>query len=116
MKPYLQAMELYPGDQLSSMLDFCAQHGIIFSDDELFLCVYPTHSSLLRQNPNIASVETKSKKRVDIPDTWYVFIAIGKISKGFEISEPLEYLAYERFDGEFRIHSFERIRRLSWEA
>lgn len=112
MKPFLQMLRVYDSDLLEIM-GFCAAHGIVHSDDECFLCAYKTHSSLI-ETESKEDIETKSKKVLDKPDTWYVYVAAGSIKKPFLIAEPMEYIAFRRMDDRFRLFNFERFRRLVW--
>ena len=103
-KPYDIAKDIW-GDELPLIMDFCAEHGTIHSDNDVFLCAYATNSSLIKKN---------YKNVLDIADTWYVYIAIGNTKRAFELIKPKKFLAYRRFDNRFRLLNFERFRRLTW--
>jgi hypothetical protein len=105
MSAFSEAKKLYDGMDLEQIMAFCAHHGVVFADKEVFLCAYPTNSKL---------IETEYKKGVDKADTWYVYIAAGNLKKAFEVIRPLKYVAFRRFDKRFRIYEFERMRRLIW--
>ena len=66
-----KAEEIYSETDLQYIMSFCASYGFVYCDKELFLCAYPTNHEL---------VEIKSKKELDIADTWYVYIATGSIN------------------------------------
>jgi hypothetical protein len=107
MSAFSEAQKLYDGADLTKIMAFCAHNGVVFADEEVFLCAYPTKSS---------NIGNKSKKEVDKADTWYVYIASGNLKKAFEVIRPLKYVYYERFDDKPRLFQFERMRRLVWEA
>ena len=100
---YSRARELYGEGELEKVMAFCAHNGFVYADKEVFLCAYPTSSSL---------VNNDFKKDVDKPDTWYVYVASGNLKRAFQVIKPLEFICYRRFDEKFRLIRFERFRRL----
>ena len=114
MRPFDTASGLYDGDDLLEVIGFCARYGVVYSDDDVFLCCYKTNHSLVDTKSEQGVIENKYKK-LDKPDTWYVYIVAGSLKKAFSVIEPMEYVAFRRFDKRFRLVSFERMRRLAWE-
>ena len=114
MSAFSEAQKLYDGDDLLNIMAYCAHNGIVYADGECFLCAYPTHSSLIETESKY-HIETKYKKGVDNPDTWYVYIASGNLNKAFNVVRPLKYIAYRRMDKRFRLLDLERVRRLIWQ-
>ena len=106
MTPYQIALETC-GVGLYTIMDFCFSHGIVCSTKSFFLCAYPTNHTL---------IETKSKKVLDKPDTYFVCICTGNMKKAIDFVEPKNFIAFERFDGDFRLYDFDRFRRLIWAA
>ena len=105
MKPYEEAKRMYKSAKdFHEVLDFCGKHGRIYSDDDGFIAGYPTHSSLL---------EKDHKESVDKPDSWYIYIAAGRLRHFIDKCDGLTYLIYERLnDGVPRIVEIERLKRL----
>lgn len=103
MSPYYEARKLYKRGELDALIKFCASNGIVHADAEYFICAYPTHHLLLQQNLN---------NNLDKADTWVVCIAAGNAIKAFDLGQPLQYIAWQRFDKRFRIMEFDRFRRL----
>jgi hypothetical protein len=99
MNPYMQAVNIY-GDSLINIINLCGKHGIVVSDDEVFLCAYKTHSSLIKKN---------IEKVLDKPDTWWVCYATGNWKKVLDIAKPLKFIGYERFDGKHRLIEAKRF-------
>lgn len=96
------------GENLPNVMAWCANNGgIVHIDRECLFCAYPTSR---------LAIETQSKKGLDKADTLYVYIASGNLKRAFQYIEPMEFLAFERFDGKFRVYDFERFRRLVWVA
>lgn len=103
---YSVAREMYAEGELEKVVAFCMEHGVVYSEDDLFICAYPTHSSFIDKR--------KVKINLDIADTWYVYIATGSVKRAFEIIRPMKFISYERFDNNFRLIEFNRMRRLLW--
>ena len=102
MSPLGELKELY-WDDLWQIVQVCAEHGFAHVTKDVCLLGYYTHSSC---------IEIKSKKVLDKADTIFVYAMAGNMKKAFDFVEPKKFIAYERFDGNFRLHSFERMRRL----
>jgi len=110
MSALTKVLEIYDCKELRNIMEYCSEHGVFHSEKNLFICGYPTHSSLigagreslLRQNVN---------KGVDKPDTWFIYIASGDLNKAFCLGNSYKYIAYERFDGKIRLIELERLRR-----
>ena len=100
---YNLAKELYDDGELEEIIQFCMENGVVYSEDDLFLCAYPTSSGHITRNPEI---------NLDIADTWYVYIATGNIKRVFEIAKPLKYVSFERFDKTLRLIEFKKVRRI----
>lgn len=101
MTPYEKALSMYEGNEVGSMMAYCARYGVVFADLECFLCAYPTHHSLLK--------EKNLKKVIDKPDTWYVCIGVGSKNILMSLVEPLDFVAYRRFDDNVRLIKWERL-------
>jgi hypothetical protein len=102
MSAFSDILELYDKESLLSIIEYCSEHGIVHIENDLFICGYPTHSSLLRRNSN---------KVVDKPDAWFIYIASGNLNKAFSLGKSYKYIVYERFDGRMRLVELERMRR-----
>jgi hypothetical protein len=103
MSAFAEAQKLYDGCDLQQIMSYCAHNGVVYADNELFLCAYPTCRASL--------IETQSKKELDKADTWYVYIASGNLKKAFEVIRPLKYVAYRRMDDRFRVIEFDKMQR-----
>lgn len=100
---FKEVKEIY-GDEIFAIMDFCAMNdGVVHSDRDCFICAYPTTKK---------SIETKSKKGLDLADTWYVYIAAGNLKTAFEVGQKLKYVAFKRMDDRIRVYDYDRIRRL----
>lgn len=108
MRAFDLALEMYDGDEeaIQRIIMKCAKVGGVYIDNDCFICGYPTHSSL---------IEIQSKKALDKPDTWFIYIAIGNMKKAFSMFERKEYICFERFDKKYRLYSFDKVRHLIWE-
>ena len=106
MRAYELAVEMY-GDEarLNTIIAKCSKVGGVFIDNDCLICGYPTNSSF---------ISGSSKEGVDIADTWYIYIAVGDMKKAFSAFEPKKFIAFERFDGKYRLYLFDKIRRLIW--
>lgn len=111
MSAFSEAQKLYDGAELQEIIAFCAHNGVVIADGDVFLCAYITSSELIETQSQQRN-EIKSKKGIDKADTWYVYVASGNLKRAFEMIKPVEFVAYERFDGECRLLNFERMRRL----
>ena len=106
MRAYELAVEMYESeDSLNRVIAKCAKVGGVFIDNDCLICGYPTNSSF---------IDDSSEESVDFADTWYIYIAVGDMKKAFEAFSPKKFIAFERFDGKQRLHSFDKIRRLIW--
>ena len=103
MSAFSEAQKLYEGEDLCEIMCYCANNGVVYCDEEVFLCAYPTCRNRL--------IETQSKKELDKADTWYVYIASGNLKKAFEVIRPLKYVAYRRMDDKFRVIEFDKMQR-----
>ena len=108
MSPYEQAVAMYDGEDVGKIIAYCAVHGVVSADSEGFLCAYPTHSSLIETESKYAN-EIKSKKELDKPDTWCVLIGVGNKNLLMSLVEPMEFVAYERFDKKFRLIPWRKL-------
>ena len=106
MNPFKIALDTCGAD-LYNIMDYCFNHGIVCSNKHFFLCAYPT---------NHTHIETKSKLVLDKPDTYLICMCAGNMKKAIDFLEPKNFIAFERFDGEIRLHDFDRFRRLVWAA
>lgn len=113
--PFSRAKELYDGVELEAIVAYCAHNGFVYADKKVFLCAYPTHSSLI-ETESKQPIEIQSKKELDKADTWYVYVASGDLNRAFEVIRPLKYVAFRRMDSRFRLFDFERMRRLIWQT
>jgi hypothetical protein len=103
MRAYDLALEMYDEEFLLEILAHCSRVGGVYIDNDELICGYPTNSSY---------IETKSKKGLDIADTWFIYIAVGNVAKAYKVFDSKPYIAFERFDGNIRLLEFERVRRL----
>jgi hypothetical protein len=103
MSPFEFALEHYSEDEIAWIMLHCLKNnGVVFCESDVFLCAFPTHSSLIKD---------KLHKCLDKADTWYVYIAAGNIKRVLEVAKPMKFLAYERFDKRIRIFDYEKYRR-----
>lgn len=115
MSAFSKAQNLYDGDDLQRIMSFCAHHGFVYADKDVFLCAYPVDSSTI-ETESQQPIEIESKKELDKADCWYVYIASGNLKLAFSVIRKLKYVAYRRMDDKFRIIEFERLRRLMWQT
>jgi hypothetical protein len=108
MRAYDIALEMYDGkvSELFGIIAMCAKVGFVYADADIFVCAYPTNSGLVMGKSDAEEIT------LDKADTWYVYVAVGSLEKICECFRPLEYVAYERFDGQVRLIESERF--LSW--
>ena len=104
MSAYSDAKAMYDEENFEKIVAFCAHNGIVHAERDFFICGYATHHSLI-------DIEIKYKKGIDKPDTWLVCIASGNLKRAFGVAQPLEFIAYERFDKKYRLIEYERMRR-----
>lgn len=81
--------------EISRLMILAAKYGVVHVDYDLLLCAIPCNADALRKGIMDLGV--------DKVDTWYVLLAAGKINDLKNLVDPLEYIAYERFDGKTRI-------------
>lgn len=106
MRAYDLAVEMYESEEaLNRIILKCSKVGGVFIDNDCLICGYPTHSSLIK---------TRSKKVLDVSDTWYIYLAVGDMEKAFSAFEKKDFIAFERFDGTNRLYPFDKVRRLLW--
>lgn len=106
MRAYELALEMYETEEaLQRVIMKCAKVGGVYIDNDCFICGYPTHSSL---------IEIESKKALDKPDTWFIYIAVGNMKKAYSMFERKEFICFERFDKKYRLYDFDKVRRLLW--
>ena len=109
MNAFLEAKKKYKDGELERIMAFCAEHGVVICDSEVFICAYTTKST------SIINCKRKYNLSIDKADTWYVFIASGNLNKAFDLIRPMEFVAFRRMDKRFRIYDFDRFRRvLEW--
>ena len=101
MRPIDRALPEVP--DLATQILAYASLGVIHSDDECFFCGCYINSE---------HIETLSKKVLDKPDTFFVYICAGNIEKAFKHVEPAKNIAFER-NGKVRLYDFNRFRRLA---
>ena len=92
---------MYDGADISGIIAYCATNGVVFADSESLLCAYPANKSLL--------CKKETKKAIDIYDTWYVCIGIGKKSVLMSLVEPKEYVAFRRLDDNIRVIPWRKL-------
>tara|TARA_S200002703_G_scaffold141117_1_gene132731 strand:- start:169 stop:495 length:327 start_codon:yes stop_codon:yes gene_type:complete len=103
LNPFETARELYEDEEeFYDVLDFCGEHGVIISNDEVFACGYKTYSN---------AVLKKSYNKLDKLDTWFIYLLAGNPRPLFDLVEPLDFICFERFDDNHRLIEFERIKR-----
>jgi len=111
LTPFQKASEFFDDEVFCDNVMWCAAFGFLHSDSECFVAAELINHDLLKIESK-QLVEIKSKKRVDIGDTWMIYMVAGNMKRAFEIIEPAKYIVFERFDGKFRRYDFERMRRL----
>jgi hypothetical protein len=103
---YNLALDIYGDGELERIVAYCATHGVVHADNEVFFCAYPC---------NKCNIGGGNYKSVDKADTWYVYIAAGNLKRGFQYLQPLPFIAFRRMDEKFRIYEFEKLRRKIWQ-
>ena len=83
------------------MVMWCLNNGFVHSNDDFFVAGYMTMS----QNCN---------NSLDKPDTIHVCIAAGNLKRAFEALPEMDFIRFQRQDGNVREHSYKRFRRLVW--
>jgi len=99
----LQIFFDYHKDQnIKKILSECTH---CYYDNEVFVCGYPTNSNYITK---------KSKKMLDIPDTWYVRFATGKLNRAFDRFEKLTFLCFHREEknNKLKLINYKRMRDL----
>tara|TARA_X000001382_G_scaffold22695_1_gene13797 strand:+ start:9671 stop:10000 length:330 start_codon:yes stop_codon:yes gene_type:complete len=102
MTPFEQFLFFYKDEDALEALSECTH---IYCDNEVFVCGYMTNSNYISKKSNIS---------LDIPDTWYVVFAAGKLTKLYDHFEKLPYICFYRHlkDKRIRILDYNRFRRM----
>ena len=84
---------------------FYLTHGVVYSDDRIFVMAIMHNKDALLKN---------SKKELDKLDCWYIHYAAGDILRLFEIAPyEMEWAIFERGEGKpLKCYKIDRIRRL----
>ena len=103
MRPYDRAKLLYddPKD-FYTVVDYCGTYGTIISNEDVFACGYKIHSDYILK---------KSYNNLDKPDTWYIYLLAGNPKSLFSLVEPAKFIRFERFDKNYRLIEFDKIKR-----
>ncbi len=103
MRPYDRAKLLYddPKD-FYTVVDYCGTYGVIISNEDVFACVYKIHSDYILK---------KSYNNLDKPNTWFIYLLAGNPKSLFSLVEPAEFICFERFDKNYRLIEFNKIKR-----
>ncbi len=86
-------------------MDFYLTHGVVYSDDKIFVMAIMHNKDAMLNNKN---------NKLDILNCWYVHYAAGDILRLFEI-EPhkMEWVIFERGENKpIKCYKIDRIRRL----
>ena len=83
------------------MVMWCLNNGFVHSNDDFFVAGYMTMSQ-------------KCNKSLDTNDCIHVCIAAGDMKAAFEIVPKMDFIRFQRQDGNVREYSYERFRRLVW--
>jgi hypothetical protein len=103
LTPYEKAKSLYDNpDDFYAVIEACGKHGVVHSDDEVFVCAYKIYST---------SILKKSEKELDKPDTWFIYLLAGNPKRCFDLDKTLTYVCFERFDGNYRLIKTEKLKR-----
>lgn len=103
MRPYDRAKLLYddPAD-FYTVIDYCGTYGTIISNEDVFACGYKIHSDYILK---------KSYNNLDKPNTWFIYLLAGNPKSLFSLVEPAKFICFERFDKNYRLIEFDKIKR-----
>ena len=102
---FLKMKSMYENEETFwHLLIFCLNNGIVYSDEELFLCAYTTDCS------EVNNIQTKYKKLLDTNEVLHVCMLSGKINKAYELCKDFDFVSFYRMDKNLRVVETRRFR------